>query len=94
MYLVAQNLDAVIVGTAIIRERGEEPQLGRILTFITSSDRKLQLLSQTPVPGCVYALSPIDGKIVVAINGMVELSSFTHILDESISMDAYGRRCI
>lgn len=80
IYLPAQGTQAIIVGTAMITGPGQEPQSGRILTFIIGggggggrSDRKLQLLGQTSVPGCVYALASIDnGKLVAAINGMVK----------------------
>ena len=81
-YLITQNVQALVVGTAIIREPGAEPQEGRILTFSLGSDgSRLCLLSQTRVPGCVYAVAPIDGKLVASINGMTGLYRWSRTAD-------------
>ena len=69
-YLSTGDHDVIIVGTAIQKAPGEEPQEGRILTFMINPQRKLQLISQTPVPGCVYSMDFVDGKLVATVNGM------------------------
>ncbi|PJF19370.1 DDB1-1 protein [Paramicrosporidium saccamoebae] len=77
-YLVAQNTDAIIVGTAIVQGPGQEPQNGRILTFVIDAGQKFSLISQTAVPGCVYAMGMSGVKLVASINGMTSLYRWTH----------------
>lgn len=84
VYLITQNQNALVVGTAQLPERrGEEPQAGRLLTFVIDQTQsgsssggrrpRLQLLHQLLVPGCVYAMVPVDGKLVATVNGMTNL---------------------
>lgn len=75
MLLDELGAEVVIVGTALVRSPGQEPEEGRILTFVVNGDRRLRLVSQTKVPGCVYAMAPLNqpGRLVAAINGMTSL---------------------
>ena len=75
LFLEDLGTQAIIVGSAIVQGPGQEPEEGRILTFVVNGQHKLQLLSQTKVPGCAYAMASLQqpGRMVAAINGIVFL---------------------
>lgn len=63
-----------VAGTAFILPTEEEPSKGRIIVFQVTDFRKIMILQQLEVKGCVYSLAAFEKTQVVAgINSKVEL---------------------
>lgn len=65
---------AFVVGTAFVVPTEEEPSKGRLLVFEVNDFKRIELLQQMDVSGCVYSISAFEGdKIVAGINAKVHL---------------------
>lgn len=60
------------VGTAFIIPTESEPTKGRVLIF-SVAERKLSLVCELEVKGCVYSMSALSGKLLITVNSRVRL---------------------
>lgn len=61
-----------VFGTAFILPTESEPSRGRVLVF-SVVERKLSLVCEAEVKGCVYSMSPLNGKLLITVNSRVRL---------------------
>ncbi|KAI8908190.1 UV-damaged DNA-binding protein 1A [Powellomyces hirtus] len=60
------------VGTAYVLPQEEDPAKGRILVFAITESRRLRLITETQVHGCVYCLSAVGGRLLAGVNSKVQ----------------------
>jgi hypothetical protein len=61
-----ENNIVFVIGTAYVLPIEEEPSKGRILMFEVLNNKRLNLLNQKEVRGCVYSLSSYEKDMIVA----------------------------
>ena len=67
-----ENESYFVVGTAYVLPSEDEPSAGRLLLFKLLDNRRLMLLSEHSVKGCVYSMSLYEkDKIIAGINSFV-----------------------
>ncbi|CAO3672742.1 unnamed protein product [Umbelopsis vinacea] len=65
--------DVYVVGTASVVPGEEDIHKGRILVLQLTNDKKLALTHAKSIDGSPYCIQPMDNKIVVAVNGTINV---------------------
>jgi DNA damage-binding protein 1 len=65
--------DVYVVGTASVVPGEEDIHKGRILVLQLTNDKKLALTHAKSIDGSPYCIQPMDNKILVAVNGTINV---------------------
>ncbi|KAJ3032060.1 DNA damage-binding protein 1a, partial [Rhizophlyctis rosea] len=77
-------VEVFVVGTAYVRPTEDEPKEGRVVAFeVGREDRKLRLLTEVGVKGSAYCLCECEGRVLVGVNGRIEMFEWTYGSDGS-----------
>ena len=71
MYLSGLDTEVIVVGTALVLPEEHQPSKGRILVLEVTRENKLRLLCERSVPGAVYAVTSINGRLAAACDSSV-----------------------
>jgi DNA damage-binding protein 1 len=70
-----------VVGTVFVYPNQEQLEKGRILVFKVVSGGTLLLVSENTVNGCVNCIASVEGRLLVGLEGRVELFAWELQLD-------------
>lgn len=91
MYLSGLDAEVIVVGTALVLPEEHQPSKGRILVLEVTRENKLRLLCERSVPGAVYAVTSINGRLAAACDSSVSTIVFTEALTKYRWMFFDGR---